>query len=126
MLSAVPEKVFDWAIGIVSALLVSLTLYTAYFGVFPDGLQRSAHLLLAMALVYIGALRALVSADGSSGLNTTLKKLWILLVLAGGIVTTGHHIVNFDAIHRGSPQGELRALQVQLCALSEPSLSVQE
>ena len=99
MLSAVPEKVFDWAIGIVSALLVSLTLYTAYFGVFPDGLQRSAHLLLAMALVYIGALRALVSADGSSGLNTTLQKLWILLVLAGGIVTTGHHIVNFDAIN---------------------------
>jgi TRAP transporter 4TM/12TM fusion protein len=99
MLSAVPEKVFDWAIGIVSALLVSLTLYTAYFGVFPDGLQRSAHLLLAMALVYIGALRALVSADGSSGLNTTLQKLWILLVLAGGVVTTGHHIVNFDAIN---------------------------
>lgn len=99
MLSAVPEKVFDWAIGIVSALLVSLTLYTAYFGVFPDGLQRGAHLLLAMALVYIGALRALVSADGSSGLNTTLQKLWILLVLAGGIVTTGHHIVNFDAIN---------------------------
>jgi TRAP transporter 4TM/12TM fusion protein len=99
MLSAVPEKVFDWAIGIMSALLVSLTLYTAYFGVFPDGLQRSAHLLLAMALVYIGALRALVSADGSSGLNTTLQKLWILLVLAGGIVTTGHHIVNFDAIN---------------------------
>ena len=99
MLSAVPEKVFDWAIGIVSALLVSLTLYTAYFGVFPDGLQRSAHLLLAMALVYIGALRALVRADGSSGLNTTLQKLWILLVLAGGIVTTGHHIVNFDAIN---------------------------
>ena len=99
MLNALPEKVFDWAIGIVSALLVSLTLYTAYFGVFPDGLQRSAHLLLAMALVYIGALRALVSADGSSGLNTTLQKLWILLVLAGGIVTTGHHIVNFDAIN---------------------------
>ena len=99
MLSAVPEKVFDWAIGIVSALLVSLTLYTAYFGVFPDGLQRSAHLLLAMALVYIGALRALVSANGSSGLNRTLQKLWILLVLAGGIVTTGHHIVNFDAIN---------------------------
>ena len=99
MLSAVPEKVFDWAIGIVSALLVSLTLYTAYFGVFPDGLQRSAHLLLAMALVYIGALRALVSANGSSGLNRTLQKLWILLVLAGGVVTTGHHMVNFDAIN---------------------------
>lgn len=99
MLSAVPEKVFDWAIGIVSALLVSLTLYTAYSGVFPDGLQRSAHLLLAMALVYIGALRALVSADGSSGLNRTLQKLWILLVLAGGVVTTGHHMVNFDAIN---------------------------
>lgn len=99
MLSAVPEKVFDWAIGIVSALLVSLTLYTAYFGVFPDGLQRSAHLLLAMALVYIGALRALVSADGSSGLNRTLQKLWILLLLAGGVVTTGHHMVNFDAIN---------------------------
>ena len=31
-----------------AVILVGLTLYTAYFGVFPDGIQRSAHLLLVM------------------------------------------------------------------------------
>ncbi len=60
MHSALTDRAFGWAIGLASILLVGLTLYTAYFGVFPDGLQRSAHLLLVMALVYVGALRAFV------------------------------------------------------------------
>jgi hypothetical protein len=52
--SALYDQIFGWIISIVSVLLVALTLYTAYFGVFPDGLQRSGHLLLVMALVYVG------------------------------------------------------------------------
>ena len=30
-------RLFDWTIGIVSVLLVGLTLYTAYFGFFLTG-----------------------------------------------------------------------------------------
>ena len=52
------HQLLGWAMGLVSVLLVSLTLYTAYFGVLPDGLQRSGHLLLVIALVYFGAIRA--------------------------------------------------------------------
>lgn len=99
MHSALLDKLFDWTIGIVSALLISLTLYTAYFGVFPDGLQRSAHLLLIIVLVYVAALRTLATTKGTSTLISSIQKLWIFLVLVAGIIATGHHIVNFDAIN---------------------------
>ena len=99
MHSALLDKLFDWTIGIVSALLVSLTLYTAYFGVFPDGLQRSAHLLLIIVLVYVAALRTSTNTKGTSILISSVRKLWIVLVLVAGIIATGHHIVNFDAIN---------------------------
>jgi len=99
MHSALLDKLFDWTIGIVSALLVSLTLYTAYFGVFPDGLQRSAHLILIIVLVYVAALRTSKNTKGTSILISSVRKLWIVLVLVAGIIATGHHIVNFDAIN---------------------------
>lgn len=99
MHSALLDKLFDWTIGIVSALLVSLTLYTSYFGVFPDGLQRSAHLLLIIVLVYVAALRTSTNTKGTSILISSVRKLWIVLVLVAGIIATGHHIVNFDAIN---------------------------
>lgn len=99
MHSALLDKLFDWTIGIVSALLVSLTLYTAYFGVFPDGLQRSAHLILIIVLVYVAALRTSTNTKGTSILISSVRKLWIVLVLVAGIIATGHHIVNFDAIN---------------------------
>ncbi|MEP3277263.1 MAG: TRAP transporter fused permease subunit [Stappiaceae bacterium] len=99
MHSVVSDRILGWIIGIVSVLLVSLTLYTAYFGVFPDGLQRSGHLLLVMALVYVGALRASFASDGQTGTSVTLKRLWIMVVLTAGVIATGHHIVNFNAIN---------------------------
>ncbi|WP_162798213.1 TRAP transporter fused permease subunit [Sulfitobacter sp. SK011] len=110
MLSALPDRFFDWTIGIVSLLLVSLTLYTAYFGVFPDGLQRSAHLLLVMALVYVAALRTSLNDKGASSPSRTLQTLWIVVVLTAGIIATGHHIFNFDAIN--DRWGEITGLEI--------------
>lgn len=91
------DRIFGWTIGLVSVLLVGLTLYTAYFGILPDGLQRSGHLLLVMALVYIGVLRTSIGSD--SGVRAVVKRLWVVTVLVAGVIATGHHLVNFDAIN---------------------------
>ncbi|MGB7240529.1 MAG: TRAP transporter fused permease subunit [Sulfitobacter sp.] len=99
MSSALPDRFFEWTVAVVSVLLVSLTLYTAYFGVFPDGLQRSGHLGLVMALVYVAALRTSLKALQPAGLPRTLRRLWILTALTAGVIATGHQIVNFDAIN---------------------------
>ena len=97
MLSGRVDQAFGWMVGLISVLLVGLTLYTAYFGVFPDGLQRSGHLLLVMALVYIGALRTSFNED--AGAAAVLRRLWILVVFVCGLIATGHHLINFDAIN---------------------------
>lgn len=91
------NRIFGWLIGLLSLLLVGLTLYTAYFGVLPDGLQRSGHLLLVIALVYATTLRA--SLDGEGGPMVLAQRFWVFVALAAGIVTTGHHLVNFEAIN---------------------------
>ena len=39
---------------LVAVLLISFSLYTAAFGVFPDVIQRGKHLALAIILVYLG------------------------------------------------------------------------
>lgn len=115
MPSAFTNRIFDGIIGIISVLLVSLTLYTAYFGVFPDGLQRSGHLLLVVSLVYIGALRASLSTDGPRGVSRSFQRLWLLVVMIAGIVATGHHIVNFDAIN--DRWGDITDLEIWLAVI---------
>lgn len=115
MPSAFTNRIFGGIIGIISVLLVSLTLYTAYFGVFPDGLQRSGHLLLVMSLVYIGALRASLSTDGPRGVSGSFQRLWLLVVMIAGIVATGHHIVNFDAIN--DRWGDITDLEIWLAVI---------
>ena len=110
MHNGLPDRLFGWIIGILSVFLVSLTLYTAYFGVFPDGLQRSGHLLLVIALVYVVAFRASMEREGPVGFSLTLQRLWILVVLAAGVIATGHHIVNFDAIN--DRWGEITDLEI--------------
>lgn len=115
MASALYDQIFGWIISIVSVLLVALTLYTAYFGVFPDGLQRSGHLLLVMALVYVGALRASAETDDTSGLAATFQRLWIFVVLTAGVIATGHHIINFDAIN--DRWGEITEVEIVLAVI---------
>ena len=63
MPDAALHRALGWIIGAISVLLVGLTLYTAYFGVLPDGLQRSGHLMMVMALVYIAALQTSLTSE---------------------------------------------------------------
>ncbi|MGJ8534957.1 MAG: TRAP transporter permease [Alphaproteobacteria bacterium] len=115
MHSVLSNRVLGGIIGIVSVSLVCLTLYTAYFGVFPDGLQRSGHLLLVMTLVYVGALKAMMGADAKTGLATALRRGWLLVVLIAGITATGHHLVNFDAIN--DRWGEITDTEIVLAVI---------
>lgn len=115
MHSVLSNRILGGIIGIVSVLLVCLTLYTAYFGVFPDGLQRSGHLLLVMALVYVGALKAMMGADNKTGWAAALRRGWVLVVLIAGTTATGHHLVNFDAIN--DRWGEITDTEIVLAVI---------
>jgi TRAP transporter 4TM/12TM fusion protein len=88
-------------IAATSICLVALTLYTAFFGVFPDGIQRSAHLLLVFILVFSQALMPTFTPDHetASGPTRALSRLWIALALVGAALATGHQLLNFDAIN---------------------------
>lgn len=92
------DKGLSAVIALASVLLVGLTLYTAFFGVFPDGIQRSAHLLLIMVLVFTMALKS-SAADGTSGPMKLLSNIWVIAALIGGAVATGHQFFNFEAIN---------------------------
>lgn len=84
-------------IGLVSVLLVGFTLYSAYFGVFPDGIQRSAHLVLVLVLVFTISFRT--TFDEENGRHLSLRRGWIVLALVMGVVSAGHQLVNFEAIN---------------------------
>ena len=81
--------------------LVGLTLYTAFFGVFTDSIQRSAHLLLVVILVYAVGLQSSfdLSNGPTAGLKVILSRLWIFLILAAATISIGHQLVNFNAIN---------------------------
>lgn len=96
-----PYKALSVIIAVGAVALVGLTLYTAFFGVFPDGIQRSGHLLLVMILVFAMALRVTFDPEApeSNGPTVVLKRLWIALVLIAAAIATGHHFFNFDGIN---------------------------
>ena len=96
------QKAVKAVLAATAVCLIGLTLYTAYFGVFPDGIQRSLHLLLVLVLVFTGALfHWTQSGDGepAKGSPGALARLWALLALAGAVVATGHQFWNFEAIN---------------------------
>ena len=43
-------RALNAGLAIGALTLIGLTLYSAFFGVFPDGIQRSAHLLIILIL----------------------------------------------------------------------------
>ncbi|RLJ51575.1 TRAP transporter 4TM/12TM fusion protein [Litoreibacter meonggei] len=96
-----PFKLLSGVIAGAAVLLVGLTLHTAYFGVFPDGIQRSAHLLLVMILVFATAFRATLDAedDAATGAGIWLRRGWIVIALIGALIATGHQFFNFEAIN---------------------------
>lgn len=92
---------FTAIIAVTSLALIALTLYTAFFGVFPDGIQRSAHLLMIVVLVFVQAL-SLTFAPGEQSKSVALvatQRLWIGLALVGAVLATGHQLFNFEAIN---------------------------
>ena len=95
------QKLLSGIIAMTAVLLVTLTLYTAFMGVFPDGIQRSAHLLLVMVLVFSIAFRSTYNSDNlvKTGPLLWLNRAWIALAFAGAVIATGHQYFNFDAIN---------------------------
>jgi len=92
------NKLLTSVIGAVSAALVGLTLYTAYFGVFPDGIQRSAHLAMVLILVYAMAYRDTFGTN-TGEMTILVRRAWIAVALSLGVVATGHQLVNFGSIN---------------------------
>jgi TRAP transporter 4TM/12TM fusion protein len=99
MASAGLRRGVNVLLGSAGLALVGLTLYSAYFGVFPDGIQRSAHLLLVLILVAGYALRVDDIIDLRPTPFLIARRVLMLLVMAGGLVATGHQLFNFDAIN---------------------------
>ena len=78
------------AFALVSIALVSFSLYTAMFGVFPDMIQRGVHLSAVIALVYIRFFGFATSGAGALGLGWSRFKL---LVLGGvGVGGSGYEL----------------------------------
>ena len=101
MANALRLRILPFIIAASAVTLVGLTLYTAFFGVFPDGIQRSAHLLLVLILVFAIAFQATFDDDGTAqgGLKANISRLWIIAALTGGAIATGHQLFNFEAIN---------------------------
>ena len=70
------------AFALVSIALVSFSLYTAMFGVFPDMIQRGAHLSAVIALVYIRFFGFSARGAGPLGLGWSHAKFLVLARLA--------------------------------------------
>ncbi|WP_162653445.1 TRAP transporter fused permease subunit [Lentilitoribacter sp. Alg239-R112] len=88
-------------IAISAICLVGLTLYTAFFGVFPDGIQRSAHLLIVLILVFATVFRMTYEASDKIPKRSVviLDRIWIVLALVGAAIAAGHQLFNFEAIN---------------------------
>ena len=108
-------QIGSFLIQVTSAVLIGLTLYTAYFGVFPDGIQRSAHLFLVLVLVFTMALFQPDYGMEKAGLRLWAGRAWIVMALIGGAVATGHQLFDFDAIN--SRYGAILPFEIALGAV---------
>lgn len=78
----------------VAAALCFFSLYTAYFGVFSDTIQRPVHIGLVLTLVFLGTLTGWM--DQPPGTRTA--KLWAIVLIAISAVVMGYHVLFFDEI----------------------------
>lgn len=81
---------------VVALTLIGFSLYTALFGVFPDMIQRSVHLGLVLALVFLGALTA-SSVQPAQG---TLGRTLAVILTCAGLVVTFYQVAFFNEIWR--------------------------
>ncbi len=70
------------AFAVLSTVLVVFSLYTAMFGVFPDMIQRGAHISAVIGLVYL----RLFGLDGASGLSWSRIKFFGLGVFGSTVL----------------------------------------
>ena len=70
------------AFAVLSTMLVVFSLYTAMFGVFPDMIQRGAHISAVIGLVYI----RLFGLDGVDGLSWSRIKFFGLGVFGSAVL----------------------------------------
>ena len=70
------------AFAVLSTVLVVFSLYTAMFGVFPDMIQRGAHISAVIGLVYI----RLFGLDGAGGLSWSRIKFFGLGVFGSAVL----------------------------------------
>jgi len=85
-----------WVIRIIAATILSLfSIYTAFWGVFPDMIQRSFHIGIILFLVYLAPLQNL-------SLNDLLKSLktYVFIILSLlSLLVMFYQIIFFDAIN---------------------------
>ena len=85
-----------WIIRIIAASILSLfSIYTAFFGVFPDMIQRSLHIGIILFLVYLFPLQNLSYND----LFRSLKAYFFIILSLLSLLVMVYQIIFFDAIN---------------------------
>ena len=102
------------AFAAVSIVLVSFALYTAMFGVFPDMIQRGAHLSAVIALVYLGFFDSKDTHVGVFGFTWRRLKFSLLGFL--GIATAGYQFFLYDDVT--SRYGSITGYEIPIAILA--------
>ena len=102
------------AFALVSIALVSFSLYTAMFGVFPDMIQRGAHLSAVIALVYIRFFG--FSATGAGPLGFGWGHAKFLILGAVGVGVTGYQFFFYDDVT--SRYGSIASYEMPIAILA--------
>jgi len=102
------------AFAAVSMVLVSFALYTAMFGVFPDMIQRGAHLSAVIALVYLGFFDSKDTHVGVFGFTWRRLKFSLLGFL--GIATAGYQFFLYDDVT--SRYGSITGYEIPIAILA--------
>ena len=102
------------AFALVSIALVSFSLYTAMFGVFPDMIQRGAHLSAVIALVYIRFFGFSAPGAGPLGLGWSHAKF--LVFGAVGVGVAGYQFLFYDDVT--SRYGSIASYEMPIAILA--------
>ena len=102
------------AFAAVSIMLVSFALYTAMFGVFPDMIQRGAHLSAVIALVYLSFFASKDTHVGVFG--STWRRLKFSLLGFLGIATAGYQFFLYDDVT--SRYGSITVYEIPIAILA--------
>lgn len=98
----------------IAVLLAVFSLYGAYFGVYPDMIQRPVHIGLVLVLVYAGAVFSTNSTEQltTASSSHTARRLLALVLLLSSIVVMGYHVVFHNEV--AARYGELTDLEMVL------------